>query len=223
MKYVQQIMIPFTMILIMLFVTLNTISSFPLNDIKGLADVGTAISGFSTPAIGLFTSILLFITLTKQAESNRNQEVKNESDVIFSLINQMDDELKSFYTNPVKKNNDTKLQKTGLEGLISFSEEYKFEFGEEDFGPDLNFSSLFESAQIILLVDTFNLIEERVSKSNLSIDMKSLFEQKLASYYQCKLKNSLTILCDAFVEFKQTNEPFPVKIQKLVTRWNEDK
>src|SRR4051812_26592121 len=60
-------------------------------------NIGGAIGGMTAPIIGLFSSILLYLALTRQTQSSKEQQLKNESDIIFSLFSQLDEEVNGFY------------------------------------------------------------------------------------------------------------------------------
>src|SRR5438094_10642803 len=61
------------------------------------SNIGSAIGGITAPIIGIGTAILLYLAFMKQVESNRDQKLKNESDIIFLLMGQLNNEVEQFY------------------------------------------------------------------------------------------------------------------------------
>jgi len=183
------------------------------------ANIGSTIGGITAPIVGLTSSALLYLALSKQTEANEEQRLKNESDIVFSLINQLDNELNGFYYK-YERGLET-LKFTGLEGLNEFSRNYRYKDNIDslkDLTLNFSFKNYYESSQIVLLIDSFNLIEKRISLSNLSKDMKHLFEKKLISYYDCKLKTALTALSEAFDKYEHQKDHYTKKIQTFVSK-----
>lgn len=56
---------------------------------------------------------------------------------------------------------------------------------------DFSFKEFYESSQLLLIIKSYNLIEKRIEISNLSIEMKTLFQNKLKTFYDCILKYPL--------------------------------
>lgn len=189
------------------------------------SNIGTVIGGITAPLIGIFSSVLLYLALTRQTDSNKEQQLKNESDIIFLLINQLENELNSFYTKETtERPNNGKVEKierklTGIEGLNDFCRQYRYEFNFE-YLDEMTFKSWYESNQIMLFVDTFNLIQKRISISNLSTDLKSLFKEKLSSFYKCRLKTPLSSLSSAFELNPMQKDDYTLRIQKFVEKNN---
>jgi len=202
----------------------KAVAIFSVSDLSKSGNLGSAVSGLTSPAIGLLSIVLLYLALTKQNEANIEQRLKNDGDIIFALINQMDDELHRFYTKPAQTTNVEKdLIETGLKGLTHFTREYKFEYTKDLFESDgVTFKSFYESHLIILIINSFQLIEKRVEISSFPDEMKKLFQDKLDSYYQCKLRLPLKYLLDGFDKHDQSKQDYPKKIFDFVsTQKNE--
>ena len=58
-------------------------------NVSDKGNIGSAIGGITAPIIGIGTAVLLYLAFMKQVESNKEQRFKNESDVIFLLLNQL--------------------------------------------------------------------------------------------------------------------------------------
>jgi hypothetical protein len=182
------------------------------------SNIGSAIGGITAPVIGVVSSILLYLALTRQTQSNIDQRLKNESDIIFLLINQLDNEISSFYYKYTQGKEEKKF--TGLEGLNDFCRNYRYEYNIDQFKnkQDFTFNGWYESGQIVLAIETFNLIKKRIEISNLSQEMKSLFSEKLNTYYNCKLRMPLNNLHEAFEIYPHQKDDFTNKIQEIVSR-----
>lgn len=79
-----------------LFFTSTIFTNFLDLTSQAKANIGIVISGITAPIVGIFTSILLYLTLTAQTQSSNDQRLKNESDVIFLLMNQFYSEVQNF-------------------------------------------------------------------------------------------------------------------------------
>lgn len=181
-------------------------------------NIGDTLGGITAPLIGIISSILLYLALTRQTESNNEQRLKNESDIIFLLLNQLDNEVNNFYYK--YKENKVEVRLSGQEGLNEFCNSYRYEYNIEQFQnqKDFSFKSWYEAGQIGLIIDTLNLIEKRIDISNLNSELKNLFQQKLISFYNCRLKTPLTSLTETFKTYPFQQDEYTEKIQRLVER-----
>ncbi|RZJ23664.1 MAG: hypothetical protein EON51_01950 [Acinetobacter sp.] len=206
-------------------VVLNLPAPLKLLDFSGSGNLGSAVAGLCTPVIGILSTVLLYMALTKQTQSNIDQRVKNESDVIFMLINQLDQELERFYTKISKTtaNVKTEYTETGIQGLMHFTRFYKFELNKEWLDEnEMTFKSFYESHQVILLIDSFMLIEKRISISEISSEMRDLFTKKLESYYQCRFRLPLKYLSQGFEKYGQNEQEYSKKVLAFIaTQKNE--
>ena len=179
-----------------LAVFIFTLPNFYKNlNLTTTGSIGDSIGGMTAPVIGIISSILLYLTLSRQIETITDQKLKNESDIIFLLINQLDAEIASFYT---KKNHGSQIIKYyGVEGLNHFTDDFQ----SEDYSNESNitFKDFFESKQILLILKSFKLIENRIEIANLSYELKNLFKEKLHYFFECRLKdwlNNISIAID---------------------------
>jgi hypothetical protein len=221
-KMTNKQIIVFSIVIILLCflsVFIFTLPSFVTQlNLTNKGNIGDTLGGITAPIIGIVSSILLYLALTKQTESNIEQRLKNESDIIFLLINQLDNELASFYFKYTQGKEQKKY--TGLEGLNEFAREYRYEYNIEQFRRDKDFSfkGWYEAGQITMLVDTFNLVAKRIEISNLSKELKDLFAKKLKSYYDCKLRIALSSLSEAFDIYEFQKDDYTERIQALVLK-----
>ncbi len=160
------------------------------------SNIGSAIGGITAPVIGIVSSILLYLALTRQTQSNIDQRLKNESDIIFLLLNQLDNEISSFYYNftETKGTEKKEFNYTGVQGLNVFVQKLKAEHALSNF--KYTFKAFYQSNQILLIIRSFLLIEKRIEISQLSQELKDMFKQKLDSVYQCRLKESFKQLLE---------------------------
>lgn len=206
----------FTFILIILCflsVIVFTLPAFHESlNLTSTSNIGSSIGGITAPIIGIITSILLYITLSKQVQSNIDQRLKNESDIIFLLINQLDNEVATFYT----KYNQGKqeFRYTGVEGLNHFAREFRYEYDKHNF--DFTFKAFYEANQIILILRSFKLIEKRIELASLSTNLKEVFSQKLDSFYECRLKEQLLNISVAVDEYPQLKDNTTEEIQSFL-------
>jgi hypothetical protein len=234
----------FILIIIGTFILLSSISviifSYPaINerfDLTSLStrSIGESIYGYTAPIGALASALLLFFallfqirTLNQQQIAQNNQNLKNESDIIFSLFGQFTVELSncyySFYDN-VKCEN---MYFTGLAAVNKFINLYcTTTFRTEKFG---NFPS---SAQIMILLDSLIILDKRIDNANISDENKKLFTDKLNSYYKNYLQFNLESLDRTFEQYPNGKDEMAVRVQQIVNEikgtgsfsafWNSD-
>lgn len=153
--------------------------------------IGSAIGGITAPIIGIVSSLLLYLALSRQTESNIEQRLRNESDIVFLLLNQLDHEIDGFYTSQTKTSSAgvEKETLTGLAGLNVFTTRLRTEYDLTGF--EGTFSDLFESGHILMISQSFNLVQSRIGISNLNVATKGLFQSKLETLYNCKLRHNI--------------------------------
>lgn len=208
-------MLSFSVIVILLLPSIDRYFDFSTDR---TANIGSTIGGLTAPVLTIFSSYLVYLALIRQTESNNEQRLKNESDMIFLLINQLDAELDGFY---VKQTKGTVEQKfTGLEALNDFGRGYRYDYNIDQFEqlPGYTFKAWYEAGQIAVIVDTFNLIEQRINTSPLNEQTRNLFRFKLESYYNGKLKIPFSSLASAFDIYPDQLDEIAQKIIDLVTR-----
>ena len=83
----------------------------------------TYTTGLISPLIGLASASLLYLALRKQIRAQKDQRIKAEMDVIFTLIHQLDNEIDRFQTKHIASN----VTSTGWDGLTSFTRSYYYE------------------------------------------------------------------------------------------------
>lgn len=214
-------LIIFTSILIFLcfastamFTTNSFFHFFELSSSKA-QNIGGAIGGITAPIIGLFTSILLYLALIKQIESNKEQQLKNESDLIFSLFSQLDNEIDGFYYK--YKIGKEEHEFKGIEALHEFSRMFRYEYsGVHSEQPGPFSKEIYQSQYLELLIDTYNLILKRIQISLLSEEMKSLFRNKGTSYYRAKFNIAFNNFYHTFNDNPYLKDNLTDKFQKFV-------
>ena len=160
-------------------------------NLSNSGNIGSAIGGITAPIIGIATIIFLYVTLNRQIDNNSQQQLKNESDIVFLLLNQLDIEYNNFYLNVAKAGVKEKL--LGFEALTYHCDSFvKFH------NLQYSFKTYHPTVQIIYIIRSFSLIEKRISISNLSTEMKTLFDEKLKLFYEIKLQDPLEKLSTVF-------------------------
>lgn len=196
----------------------NLPAIFKSYDLSNSSSIGDSIGGINTPIIGIISSILLYLALSKQTESYIDQKLKNESDLILSLFNQLDLELNSLYFKFKNNNDDVKFN--GLEALDEFATRFGISWNINHFREKFSsFKSFYPSGQIIYLIDTINLIDERINSSTLSPEIKNLFKQKLISFYDSKLRDSFEKIDNRIYENSFLEDDWSRKIKTIVAKY----
>lgn len=155
-------------------------------------NIGSTIGGITAPILGIISSVFLYIALIKQIDSNEKSRLKNESDILFLLLNQLDTEYDKFYYNYSKGLGNEKIEfkYTGIEGMNKFVNDFVYEWTRND----VQWSSTFQAKQISLLIGTFKLIDKRINMSKLDKTLKDLFQQKIKSIYICKFHTEFKLI-----------------------------
>ncbi len=179
---------------------------------NAISNIGSAIGGITAPLIGIISSILLYLALTRQTQSNLDQRLKNESDIIFLLLNQLDNEISSFYFSfsQTKGEEKKEFNYNGIQAFHVFVQELNEEFSLLNYKH--TFKSFYQAKQILSIIRSFLLIKKRIEISETSKDIKDMFNQKLDSVYQCRLKDSLKILIEIIDKNSHIKDSFTEEI-----------
>jgi len=181
------------------------------------SNIGGTIGGLTSPILGIISVMFLYLTLNKQIDGIKDQQIKNESDLIFMMLNQLNTEYNQIYYYNTKKKDKPKLY--GYEALTEYSETVnKFYMVNSE----KKFSEYDMSQNIILVVRSFKLIEERIKLSNVNKNFKNLFSKKLETFYQCKLENSFFKLIDLFNRVPALNDEYTKEIIEFY-KYNSEK
>ena len=161
-------------------------------DLSNSSSIGGTIGGITSPLLGIISVVFLYLTLNKQIDSSNDQKLKNESDIIFMLFNQLDNEYNQIYL--YSSNKDERSRKAGHEALTEYCNSV-FKFYSQK---DKKWSTYYIADSIILVIRSFKLIEKRIELSPLEKDFKIMFKNKLDTFFLCKLQDPLYKLTDLF-------------------------
>lgn len=162
---------------------------------------------------------MLYLALTRQVESNNEQRLKNDSDIIFLLLNQLDNEVSNFYFKYHNGKIGEEKQEViyyGIEGLNEFTRKLRWEDNVKDY--DFTFKLLYEANQIVLILRSYKLIEKRISVASLSDELKELFNYKLISIYDCRLKSPLNNINVTIKENSKFKDELTDEIQDFINK-----
>jgi uncharacterized membrane protein len=177
-------------------------------DLTNTSSIGDTIGGITSPLLGIISVIFLYLTLNRQIDSVNDQKIKNESDIIFMLFNQLDNEYNQIYLYSTNKGE--RIRKFGHEALIDYCNSvFKFYSGNK------KFSQYYIADSIILVIRSFELIKKRIHISPLNSEMKELFFKKLETFYLCKLKDPLYKLTDLFEREKSLLDEYTLEINEF--------
>ena len=148
--------------------------------------ISTTVNALATPVISLISVILLYLTLSKQIESNYFQKKAKNLDLILVMYNQLQVEYGNFTT--IK--NGQRVQ----EGVTTHYEDRFYGFDAlykdllsikkrpEKFGPS------YQSDKIVGLIHTFDLIEKLILNMDLEKDAQNGLGAKMKSFYQTSFR-----------------------------------
>lgn len=147
------------------------------------SSVATVIANLAAPILAIISSVLLYLALVKQTESNRFQVDKNELDMCFTLYNQLNTEY-----------NNITLKLSGTRGKERYLEIYH---GHQALVESLDliritadeFAINFETDKFMSLVSTFELTKLAVENTQLNDSLKIMFYKKLDKFYLYKLRS----------------------------------
>ncbi|ETZ19212.1 hypothetical protein [Pedobacter sp. V48] len=155
------------------------------------ANIGTALSGITTPFFTAISSVLIFFALIKQIESNKDQRSKSDGDMVFMLLNQLDLDVENFSYQAARQGGEPQIS-TGYYALLNMARGLRFDLNNTE----AQFFKTIHGSKIILMAKSFEMIEKRIEKSNFTADDKDFFRFKLYSFYHTKLRNSLRYLIE---------------------------
>lgn len=182
-------------------------------DLTHTSSIGDTIGGITAPLLGIISIVFLYLTLNRQIDSINDQKLKNESDIIFMLLNQLENEYNQIYMNGTTNGVTTKTY--GHEALTKYANSV---FNFYNPSEEKKFSTYYISDSILLVIRSFKLIEQRIQMSNSSAELKSMFTAKLQTFYQCKLQDSLYKLTDLFDRVEALNDDYTSEIKQFQTR-----
>lgn len=190
--------------------SLSPIFDLSRNDKSTIASV---VANLAAPVLAVISSVLLYLALVKQTESNKFQLEKSELDMCFTLYNQLNSE----YTN-------TTIKKAGTRSTNGVKEKYlEIYHGHQALveslhlirGDEKNFSINFETDKFMSLISTFELTGEAVEKAQISDELKLMFNDKLRKFYQYKLRSVFVLTYFLIKDNKdQISKDFMAFVQK---------
>lgn len=170
----------------------NFIDNFDFSS-NSVANIGTTISGLTTPILTVFTAFLLYLTLNKQTEANNDQKLKNDVDIIFLLYNQLDAEYNqlTYTVNGTRTTGQLKERyrdvHVGYDALFEFSSHMRV--SADTFSVNKN------TDKIKSILNSYLLIQKMLTTISLDKEFKLILTEKIESFYTIKLRDSLKMLC----------------------------
>jgi hypothetical protein len=218
---ITTIIIGLCFLAVFIFTMPSLVNQFNLST-DSKSNIGSAIGGITAPLIGIFSSVLLYLALTKQTQSNIDQRIKNESDIIFLLLNQLDNEISNLYFHFTENTGaaKTEFNYSGVQAFHIFVQQLNTKKLLTNFG--YTFNSFYQAKQVLLVIRSFVLVENRIELSEISRDLKAMFYQKLDLVYQCKLSESLKILLKVIEEYPNVKDHVTEEIEIFVKAHSAD-
>ncbi len=183
---------------------MNEIWEFPFR-----TQVWGTVTDFLIFLATLITAILLYVTLRKQREANKEQKIKNESDIIFLLLNQLETEYNNFsiVITTTRGHEREKETVTGYSALCKLYGTYSKVNGksELDF-----FKDDHSTDELMSLVRSLDLIRERILIADLSPQIKKLFLKKIDLYYKTKFDYPINCILESM---RETQDPLILEIE----------
>jgi hypothetical protein len=178
-------------------------------DLSNSSNIGGTIGGITSPLLGIISVVFLYLTLNKQIDNTNDQKLKNESDIIFMLFNQLNNEYNQIYLYTNNKNE--RIKKTGHEALTEYCNSvFKFYNAKGK-----NWSKYYNSDNIILVIRSYKLIEKRIELSSLENELKLMFKNKLNTFFMCKLQDPLYKLTELFKREKSLQDEYTEEVNSF--------
>lgn len=186
-------------ILVLIYYTLKEsfIDGFDLSTSEA-GYIGSTIGGIAVPVFTLLSAVLVYLAFVKQTESNDNQRLKNDSDIIFMLFNQLEQEMREIEVESLTSDhgNVTKRIIRGYKAFHKTCYMYNNSFAQ-------NFGNQNPSNMILYILYSFEALQSLLEKCMLTEDLKIILEKKVHSFYLTKLRDPLRNLC---FEIKNNND-----------------
>jgi|GEM_PF-1335589 len=186
------------------------------------SNIGSTIGGITAPLIGIVSSILLYLALTKQTEANKIQKIKNETDTILSLFKQMEDELSVIYYSyevNAEKENRRFYSYQGIQALDEWINTLLFK--DNRVKDDDKFEHYFLSGQISLVIRSFEVAETRVKELPSEESIKDVLSNKLTAFYNYRLKKPLSLIELISIKYPQLDDEDMLKIKEFTTKYGK--
>ncbi|WP_074588244.1 hypothetical protein [Pedobacter antarcticus] len=163
--------------------------------------ISTTVNALATPVISLISVVLLYLTLSKQIESNYFQKKAKNLDLILVMYNQLQVEYGNFTYN--KKGQRAQVGVTthyedrfhGFDALFENLQSIRKK--PEKFGPS------YQSDKIVGLIHTFDLVQKLILNMDLEKDAQNELGAKMKNFYQTSFRP--TFLDIAFHVRNNTN------------------
>ena len=143
------------------------------------ANIGTTIAGITSPLLTLITIYFLYQAFLKQTEGNNFQKVKNDFDIIFLMITDLNSEYDKFEI--VENQGHNRNVYTGYKAVIKYclaciKQPFKF------------FSEKIESDYLLYLIKTYTIIKDRIALAELDSHSLHLLSEKMQLLFDVKFE-----------------------------------
>lgn len=187
------------------------------NICRGVADdtIAEIMGGASTALFGMFSAIVISITLREQIKTQREQGIKNEQDILSGLSVQLNSDINSFY---VKKDQGYKLKEIrlhGTEAIDYFVLDFCYIGKSENL---LRFKDFFESRQFVGLLFTFDVIQRHISNSS-TPEKFNLLSLRMKTIYQTNLDYGCRSLSRGFKAYGNTKDELAMEVIKFYEKY----
>lgn len=167
-------------------------SLIPMFDLSSSnsANIGTTIAGITSPLLTLITIYFLYQAFLKQSEGNDFQKVKNDLDLIFLMIADLNSEYDKFEI--VENQGSNRNVYTGYIAVKKYCRNlspYPFQF----------FSQQMESDYLLYLIKTYTLIKERISIAKLDNHSLELLNEKMQLLFDIKFEVGYREIATAYL------------------------
>src|SRR5690606_7129872 len=136
----------------------------------------------------------LYLTLKRQTESNDNQRLKNDADLVFLLYNQLE---AAFRETSQVTTKHARFEKAG--STSSSTTHYGFEAFQQlcsmftdDFAK--NFPAQNEASKILFIIQSYKSLDELLNISKIEENLKGIIERKAHNFYLSRMRDPLANL-----------------------------
>lgn len=209
--------VAFILIGVLLFTLPAVFKPYDLTQYSTLAN---AINGLTSPLIGLISAFLLFLALSRQTEANKQFKTQMDTDITFSLMQQVDKYIEQFYFTITTTNTSTNggvktvtrdvETHTGVLGINKFA----------NFMKQLNASGkglgdFYQTSMVLLIIRSLNQLENRLTEPHIDPFVRKSFKDKIEILKGTALIEPLKILLTAVDNQKLREDSASLEIREF--------
>lgn len=184
------------------------------------ANIGNALSGILSPILNTITIYFIWQTYSAQAKNNKEQQGKNEQDLVLVLIDQMTNEYNNLSIIVNKKVNgkevDSRVHEAGG-AFIRFSQAVAALESGKSYE---YFRNQMLGDSILYIMSSFEIITYRIAQSSIDKENKAVLMKKMQLFFDLKIDAPLRILVGKFIN---ETDKYALDMHRFYNKYAETK